>query len=257
MLLPWDHTRIGIRSLTEPDLDFEDDPQTSWRDPVGKAIGDPTVNLDLGVTMPQAVNIGIHHRWDDRLNLLASAGWDEISEFGRIQVEIDGNGIPGTTVNEDFRDVWNFGVGAEYQWKPKLQLTAGIAMDTIMSASRTRSLAIPMGSRYRYAIGFKQQRDGGIFGGGLTWLYEGTLPVEDKPGMVGAVTGKCRTVPAPPRRYPKSGPRRRGRHPASAPPGAIFHTYSPWSRRRRRPPGASHSPRKPAWAVSGVPAGRH
>lgn len=191
MLQPWDHTRIGIRYLTETDLDFEDDPQTSWRDPIGKALGDPSVPLDLGVTMPQVVNIGMHHRWDDKLNLLASGGWAEISEFGRISVDIDDNGIPGTSVNEDFRDVWNFGVGAEYQWKPDLQLTAGVAMDTNMSSTRTRSLAIPLGSLYRYAIGFKQQRrDGMTLGGGLTWLYEGNLPIDNKPGIGGEVNGK-------------------------------------------------------------------
>jgi len=27
MIQPWDHTRIGIRYLTETDLDFEDDPR--------------------------------------------------------------------------------------------------------------------------------------------------------------------------------------------------------------------------------------
>ena len=195
MLQPWDHTRIGIRYLTETDLDFEDDPQTSWRDPIGKALGDPSVPLDLGVTMPQVVNIGIHHRWDDKLNLLASGGWAEISEFGRISVDIDDNGIPGTTVDADFRDVWNFGVGAEYQWKPDLQLTAGVAMDTNMSSTRTRSLAIPLGSLYRYAIGFKQQRrDGMTLGGGLTWLYEGNLPIENKPGIGGEVNGKYSNV---------------------------------------------------------------
>lgn len=33
MLQPWEHTWIGIRYLTETDLDFEDDAQVSWRDP--------------------------------------------------------------------------------------------------------------------------------------------------------------------------------------------------------------------------------
>lgn len=183
MLQPWDHTRIGIRYLTETDLDFEDDPQTSWRDPIGKEVGDPTVNLDLGTTMPQSIMAGIHHRWDERLNLLGSIGWDEISEFGEVQVEIDDNGIPGTTVNADFRDTWHFGVGAEYLWKPDLMLTAGISYDTSMSSQRTRPLAIPLGALYRYAVGFKQKRKNGMtIGGGLTWLYEGNLEIEDQVG---------------------------------------------------------------------------
>jgi long-chain fatty acid transport protein len=188
MIQPWDHTRIGIRYLTETDLDFEDDPQVSWRDPLGKAVGDQQVDLDLGVTMPQTVSAGIHHQYNVRLNLLGSVGWDEISEFGHVQVEIDDNGIPGKTVNADFRDTWHFGVGAEYQWRPGLQLTAGISYDTSMSTQRTRPLAIPLGALYRYAVGFKQKRrDGLTIGGGLTWLYEGNLEIEDKPGGGGGL----------------------------------------------------------------------
>ena len=196
MIQPWEHTRIGIRYLTETDLDFEDDAQVSWRDPVGKALGDPKVNLDLGVTMPQSVMAGIHHQWDEKLNVLGSVGWDEISEFGHVQVDIDDNGIPGTTVNADFRDTWHFGVGAEYLWKPDLQLTAGISYDTSMSSQRTRPLAIPLGALYRYAIGFKQKRrDGLAVGGGLTWLYEGNLEIEDQTGSGGGRTyGKYSNV---------------------------------------------------------------
>ena len=189
MLQPGAHTRIGLRYLTETDLDFEDDPQTSWRDPLGNALGDPNVNLDLGVTMPQTVSAGIYHTYNERLNLLGSVGWDDMSEFGRVQVAIDDNGNPGTTVDAGFRDTWHFGVGAEYLWKPDLQITAGISYDTSMSTQRTRPLAIPLGALYRYAIGFKQKRrDGLTIGGGLTWLYEGNLEIEDQPGSGGGRT---------------------------------------------------------------------
>ena len=68
----------------------------SWRDPLGNALGPQNVQLDLGITMPQTISAGIHHRWNDKLNLLGSLGWDEISEFGQVQVNIDDNGIPGT-----------------------------------------------------------------------------------------------------------------------------------------------------------------
>jgi long-chain fatty acid transport protein len=196
MLQPWEHTRIGIRYLTETDLDFKDDPQTSWRDPIGKDVGDVNVPLDLGITMPQTVAAGIHHRWSDNLNLLGSLGWDEMSAFGHIQVNVDDDGIPGTTVNADFRDTWHFGVGGEYQWNSRLQLTAGFALDTSMSSTRTRPVPIPLGTLYRYAVGFKQNRqDGRTIGGGLTWLYEGNLPIDDKAGSGGGtLNGKYSNV---------------------------------------------------------------
>jgi long-chain fatty acid transport protein len=179
MVQPWAGTRIGLRYLTETDLDFSDDPQVSWRDPLGQALGDPEVPLDLGVTMPQEIQAAVHHKLSDKLNLLGSLGWAEISQFARIQVNIDDNGIPGTEVDADFRDVWNFGVGAEYQWRTNLQLTGGIHVDTSMSTDRTRPIAVPLGTLYRYALGIKhRRRDGPTLGGGLTWIYEGNLPVK-------------------------------------------------------------------------------
>lgn len=192
MLQPWEHTRIGLRYLTETDLDFEDDPQVSWKDPLGQALGDQNVPLDLGMTMPQEIQLGVHHQWNERLNLLGSVGWAEISQFARVQVDIDDNGIPGTTVDADFRDVWNFGVGAEYQWKPDLELTAGVHMDTSMSTDRTRPIVIPLGSLYRYALGFKyRKREGLTLGGGLTFIWEGNLPVKD---TAAGTSGKYKNV---------------------------------------------------------------
>ena len=61
----------GARGLTETDLDFEDDPDLSWRDPIGQALGQPDTKLDLGVQMPQLLHAGIHHQWNDDLALPA------------------------------------------------------------------------------------------------------------------------------------------------------------------------------------------
>lgn len=195
MLQPWEHTRIGLRYLTETDLDFEDEPQVNWRDPLGQALPNENIKLDLGVTMPQTVSVGVHHRWNDRLNVLGSVGWDEISEFGHVQVNIADSGKPGVTLNEDFRDTWHFGVAGEYQWSRDLELTAGVSYDTSMSTGRTRPLAVPLGTLYRYAVGFKhKRRDGLTLGGGLTWLYEGNLQIDEREGVDGQLNGNYKNV---------------------------------------------------------------
>jgi len=190
MLQPWEHTRIGLRYLTETDLDFEDDPDLSWRDPIGQALGQPDTKLDLGVKMPQLFHAGIHHQWNDDLALLASVGWEEFSEFGRVQVEVDTTlGDVSTRLDEDFRDVWHFGVGVEYKYKPNLELTAAFTYDSSMSSSRTRPIVIPLGNMYRYAVGFKHKRREDLtVGGGLSFVWEGNLPIEDSGGVWGKYT---------------------------------------------------------------------
>ena len=180
MLEPTTDTRIGFRFLTETDLDFEDSPDVSGvRFPDLPGITTPAEGLDLGVTMPRAVDVGIHHQWNDKLALLGSVSWEEFSEFGRIQVGIDNTGI-NTTADADFRDVWSIGVGMEYRYRPDLELTAGFTRNSSMSTDRTRPIVIPLGTMRRFAVGFKhERRDGFTLGGGFTFIWEGNLPVKD------------------------------------------------------------------------------
>jgi long-chain fatty acid transport protein len=121
-----------------------------------------------------------------------SVGWEECAEFGRVQVEVDtATGDVDTRLDEDFRDVWHFGIGAEYKYNAKLDLTAGFSYDSSMSSSRTRPIVIPLGNMYRYAVGFKHKRgEDFTLGGGLSFVCEGNLPIEDS----GGVSGKYKDV---------------------------------------------------------------
>ena len=198
MLQPWDHTRIGIRYLTETDLDFEDSPDISGvnnlpdADP-NVAFVSPGAKIDVGMKMPQSVSAAVHHQWSDDLAILGSVAWDEWSQFGYVNAGLDigGGGGVSTELNADFRDVWHGGVGAEYQWKPRWELTAGFSYDSSMMSSRTRPIFIPLGNMYRYAVGFKHMRSETLtLGAGLTFLWEGNLPVDDS----GGVSGKYNNV---------------------------------------------------------------
>jgi long-chain fatty acid transport protein len=183
MIEPWEHTRIGIRYLTETDLNFKDAPNVSSS--LFPGDGPNFDTLDLGIKMPQTITAGIHHQWDDKWALLGSVGWEEFSEFGKVQVGLDHTGIK-TTLDEDFRDVWHFGVGTEYKYAPDWEMTAGFSFDTSMSTDRTRPIVIPLGTMYRYGLGFKHKaRDNLILGGGLSWIWEGNLPVKDTGDTVG------------------------------------------------------------------------
>jgi long-chain fatty acid transport protein len=141
--------------------------------------------------MPQTVHAAVHHQWNDKLALLGSVGWEEFSEFGKVQVGVTNTGGISTTVDADFRDVWHFGIGTEYKYKPKWEMTAGFSLDTSMSSDRTRPIVIPLGSMYRYAIGVKhKKREDLTLGGGLTFIWEGNLPTKD----TGDVSGKYQNV---------------------------------------------------------------
>jgi long-chain fatty acid transport protein len=178
MIEPSEGTRFGVRYLTETELDFKDDIYTSG---VGPGIADLTKNvgkIDLGMKMPQSIMAGAYHRLNDQWAILGSVGWDDWSRFGKVRVEIDGTGV-NQIIDAGFDDTWHVGVGGEYQYNPKLMLTAGFSYDSSMSDSDTRPINIPLGPMYRYGVGFKYKKsDDLLLGGGLSFLWEGDLEVK-------------------------------------------------------------------------------
>ena len=174
MIEPSENTRFGVRYLTETDLDFKDKIDFSNV----SRIFDRVPELDLGLKMPQSVMAGAYHRLNDQWAILGSVGWDDWSRFSRVQVDFSGTAID-TTVDAGFKDTYHFGVGAEYQYNPKLMLTAGFSYDSSMSDSHTRPLNLPLGDMYRYAAGLKYQKsDKMTLGGGFSFLWEGDLAVK-------------------------------------------------------------------------------
>ena len=159
MLEPLESTRIGIRYMTETDLDFKDSPNLSGvtLPPPPPGFSNPSDGLKLGMKMPQQVHAAVHHQWDGKLARLGSVGWEEFSRFGKIQVGLDDTGI-SSTLDAGFRDVWHFGLGTEYKFKPQWEMTAGFSLDTSMSADSTRPIVIPLGTMYRYALGFRHEK---------------------------------------------------------------------------------------------------
>jgi long-chain fatty acid transport protein len=196
MIEPSDRTRIGLRYLTETELDFKSDVYFSG---VGPGIADEakSINsLDLGMKMPQSLMAGIFHQVNDKWAVLGSVGWDDWSRFARIHVKVKGTQI-NRDVNAGFDDTWHFGVGTQYQYSPKLMLTAGFSYDTAMSTGSTRPMELPLGGMYRYGLGFKYQKsDDLLLGGGLSFLWEGDLKVKQQDGgpVAGNVDGQYDNV---------------------------------------------------------------
>ena len=195
MLEPSDRTRIGLRYLTETQLDFGGDIFFSGVGPIiaeaTKSLGD----LDLGMKMPQSLMAGIFHQVNDKWAVLGSVGWDDWSRFSRVHVRIDGTGV-NTVVDAGFKDTWHFGVGAQYQYTPKLMLTAGFSYDSGMANDAKRPIMLPLGAMYRYGLGFKYQKSEDLLlGGGLSFLWEGDLKVKPAGGGVeGQVSGRYKNI---------------------------------------------------------------
>ena len=192
MLEPSPRTRIGLRYLTETELDFEDNPDFSRMGPLTGAITDQITKLDLGMKMPQSVMLGVFHDLNDKWAILGSAGWDQWSKFGAVEVSVDES--PEVTEDLKFDDTWHVGIGGQYKYNSKWTHSAGYSYDTGLSGKKHRSLAIPMGDMHRFGVGTEyKKRDDLTIGVASDILWEGTLQVNaDSDG--GHVDGQYENV---------------------------------------------------------------
>jgi long-chain fatty acid transport protein len=183
MLEPSDNTRFGLRYLSKTNLKFKDKPRFGGLGPILQAdldaLGGPK-QLDLGLSMPETLEAGIFHQLNDRWAVLGNVGWENWSQFGRITVAV--KDLTGNITEQlDFRDVWIFGIGAQYRHSPKWQYSAGISYASDWQTEASRSIELPIGAQYKYGVGLTYQMHKDLtLGGGAEILYEGNLPVKNE-----------------------------------------------------------------------------
>lgn len=192
MLTPSKGTRIGLRYLTETDLDFEDDPEFSEIGANTSLITSRIDKLDLGIKMPQSLILGVFHELNEQWAVLGSVGWDDFSEFGKVHVSVDDS--PEVTDDLEFKDTYHVGVSAQYQADPRTLYSFGFSYDSALSSDRHRSLDVPMGEMYRFGAGMEhKQADNLTLGAAIDFLWEGDLPV-DTASDGGTVSGEYENV---------------------------------------------------------------
>ncbi len=194
MLQPNEDLRIGIRYLTETKLDFKTTPSISGVDPaVGnglKALG----GIDLGLYMPQALNIAAFYQLNEQWALLGDFGWEDWSRFGKLDV---GFGRTGefAVADLDTNDIYHFGIATQYQFDESLMLSAGFSFDSKLSDNDKRPLVLPLKDMYRYGAGFeKKMSEDFTLGAGLDFLWEGDVPIQPTDAGAGVIHGQYTSI---------------------------------------------------------------
>jgi long-chain fatty acid transport protein len=192
MLNPSPRTRIGLRYLTETDLDFKDDPHFSRVSPIVQEITDEIDGLDLGIKMPQAFMLGVFHDLSDRWAILGSLGWEEWSEFGHVDITV--GDTPEVRSDLKYEDVYHVGIGAQYQYSSKWRYSAGLSYDSALSKGKHRSAMIPMGEMTRFGGGVEYRKRSDLtVGAAMDVMWEGDLSLNNKSNG-GTVSGEYQNV---------------------------------------------------------------
>jgi long-chain fatty acid transport protein len=178
-------TRFGLVYNSQVDLDFSSDVELSGLRPALEARlgarGLLGADLDLGVKVPQGVMGSVFHQVDDRWAVLGSVGWQQWSEFGKVDVGISDTSDPRSLTTElEFDDTWHVAVGAQYRLSEPWLLNFGVAYDSSFQDGEV-SPALPADSAWRFGVG-AQHRVSKTFNWGIAgeYAYGGTLDVSNQ-----------------------------------------------------------------------------
>ncbi len=179
LIEPVKGTRFGVTYLSPVDLDFADRPSFNNLGPLGGlAVFQSPPNLDLGVTVPQSVMIGVYHELSEKWAVMADLGWQNWNEFGKVDVGVDSANPSDFTTDLEYDDTWHGAIGMQYKPTEKWQFTSGVAYDTSAVSDADRTLTLPMGETYRFGLGaiyhWKQNLEVG-FAGEFAWLGDMTV----------------------------------------------------------------------------------
>ena len=190
LIEPRQGTRIGLTYLSPVKLDFKDTPTFSNLGPLGGAIFANPPQLNLGLTVPQSVMLSGYHELNPKWALMANIGWQNWSQFGKVDVGVDSSNPSSLTKNLNYDDTWHGAIGAQFRASEKWQLSGGFAYDSSAVSDANRTLSLPMGQAYRIGLGAQWQLSKKVnLGAAYEFMWCGDMPVVQDSAYRGRVSG--------------------------------------------------------------------
>ncbi len=194
-------TRLGVTYYSQVKLDFGTTPTfTGLSGPLGTALqsrGLLTGELDLGITVPQSVMVSSYHEFTDQWAMMLDFGWQDWSQFGRLEVGLTGDvGTLATTTNLDYQDTYHVALGSRYRLNPAWLINTGFAWDSSITKDQNYSVSLPVGQAYRFGLGAEWQASPKLnVQFSYEFTYGGDLPVNQNRGpAAGALVGQFPTT---------------------------------------------------------------
>ena len=193
LIQPVEGTRIGVDYNSQVNLNFSDRPSFSGLGPgLGILLKNPPT-LDLGMTVPQSVMVGVYQDINTNWAVMADVGWQNWSQFSEVSIGVNTANPANSkdlTANLHFNDTWHGAIGAEYKYSPDWRFTGGFAYDTSAVNDADRSPVVPVGQAYRFGLGafykISQTMD---LGAAYEFLWIGDMSVNQSSAYKGTVSG--------------------------------------------------------------------
>ncbi|MFA5204748.1 MAG: outer membrane protein transport protein [Lentisphaeria bacterium] len=183
---PVQGTRFGLTYMSPIDLNFNDVIDSS--DPSSIAANN---NLDLDMTIPQAVMFSVYQDITKRWAVMGNLGWQDWSEFGNTDFSVAGRIDKSGTVDLNYDDTYHVALGTKYAFTDEWAGMCGIAYDTSPVDDENRTLALPLSYEIRYSVGLEYKFTANqTIGLAYTLVDCGTPSVTQSDPVRGTVSGE-------------------------------------------------------------------
>jgi long-chain fatty acid transport protein len=157
LLEPAEGTRFGVTYTSQVKLDFKEKPKTNNLGPLLQDALDLSgltgAKVDLGLTIPNQVMVSGYHDLTEDVAIMANVVWQQWSEFGKPNLEVDSTTSRKATANLNYDDTWGFALGGRYKFLPEWVWSLGFAFDTSPISKKERSPALPLDQQIRVGTG--------------------------------------------------------------------------------------------------------
>jgi len=149
---PQEGTRIGLAYTSQVDLDFDENLKLNG---VGGGViprADRETKVKATVKVPQTATLSLFQQLDEQWAFLASANWQDWSEFSTIDLKVDQFGVD-TNADLHWDDTYHGSVGLQYQATADWLWNVGIGYDTSAVDDNDRIWGLPVTDTTRLGIG--------------------------------------------------------------------------------------------------------
>ena len=141
--------------------------------------------------VPQMVMFSAYHELNPQWAIMGNVGWQNWSQFGKVDVQVVSNTTSSLTVNNDYSDTWHVAFGAQYKPAPPWSFNAGIAYDSSAVSDDKRTVTVPMGQAWRFGLGAQYAFSQALsLGAAYEIAWGGDMSVnQDRGPLAGRVAG--------------------------------------------------------------------
>ena len=189
-------TRVGFTWLSQVYLPFKATPAWTGLGPVLETAlrltGLLDAPIDLGVTLPNRLMLGVRQEIGPDWAVMADLGWESWSQFGQVEVGVNSANPTSLTTSVPYKNTWHVAGGAQWRAIPAWTFSGGFAFDSSMMDDAQRTVFTPVGAAWRFALGAQWMVSESVqLGLANTFIVGGSLPLYQSRGpLAGTLDGQ-------------------------------------------------------------------